>query len=125
MLLGFFLFLSCHYIKTYSANEIPKIEFLNDTISFGTIKPGDSAIVSYEFKNKGYSNLKLISVETGCNCSIVNFPKGEFKLNAGSTIVIKYLNAIDLKKGVINKIFIVQTNCSPSIKILTLTGIVM
>ena len=100
------------------------IRFYKDTINFGEIKKGDSAIATFQFESIGDRPVKIINVEPSCTCSVVDYPKREFEKNTVGRITVKYLNSEDLRDGPITKLIAVQTNCKPSIHILTIEGIV-
>lgn len=108
--------ISCNY------KSAPTIRFDNDTLNFGTIVKGDSAVAHFWFKNAGNSNLQIINVGTTCNCSAVDFPKGVIASDNKGCITIRYNNSLDSRVGNVSKTIVVETNCKPSIYVLTLMG---
>lgn len=85
----------------------PKIVFTNETYDFGTIKQGDTAKYSFEFKNTGKSDLILHRVKSSCGCTATdvlnNSPIKKKKKN-------KYPSDIDLK-------FIYSANSGGSVEV--------
>jgi hypothetical protein len=49
--------------------KLPRIAFINETYDFDSIKEGDTASYSFEFINKGKSNLIIRKVKASCGCT--------------------------------------------------------
>ena len=118
---------SCDSFKTDNQKVgPPKIKFFSDTLNFGKIRRGDSAMVCFRFENIGYGALEINHLELGCSCCVTEFSNLNHKFyhGEGDKIFVQYLNGKDFRDGVITKIFVVQSNALPSINVLTIQGLV-
>lgn len=98
----------------------PVLTLEKDTIQVGTIKRGDSILVSIKVFNSGDDTLKLTDLAMSCGCT-----KGVFTSNTvipGQivSISLEYKNAGDI--GSFDKSVVIENNSDNPFKILRIQG---
>jgi hypothetical protein len=103
-----------------SAENLPVIEFEEETHDFGKITQGEKVSYSFKFKNTGKSNLLISSAQASCGCTVPKPPTEP--LPAGTSNKIDVTFDSNGKSGKFDKQITVLTNCEPNTKILKITG---
>ena len=123
-----FLFFSC----SNSENKIPahlidngaEITILgNESINFEEIIQGDTVYVEFRIKNTGTGDLIITNAKASCGCTQLEYPKDVIKPGSVESISVTF----DSKNrpGKQKKNITLTTNATPSIKILTIEGMVL
>ena len=124
----YFLFFSC----SNSENKIPahlidngaEITILgNESINFEEIIQGDTVYVEFRIKNTGTGNLKIYKAKASCGCTQLKYPEELIKPGSVESISVTYDSKNKLEKQ--KKNITLTTNATPSIKILTIEGMVL
>lgn len=78
--------------KTAAPNpNAPKFQFKGgDSHDFGTVKEGDPAEYSFEFKNVGKEPLIITNASASCGCTTPIWPKEPVLPGKTNKIVVKY-----------------------------------
>lgn len=112
------VFLNSCGLETKQAN----IVFEQDTITF-KIKKGEIFTTSFKFKNAGSDSLKIKNVETGCGCTIIDFPKS-IAPSSSSEIKIQF-DSREKKENQVLQAIVVESNTKPMLHILYLKAIIL
>lgn len=96
------------------------ITFKQDKIDFGTIIDGEITKMNFTFTNNGDVPLILYDVQTGCGCTVTQWPKNPIKPNEIDTIKVKF-NSLN-KTGAQKKFLAIYSNSIENVKIVTFTG---
>lgn len=113
---GIILLASCNSKKS----SLPEIKFQKDTFSFGEIKRGDSVTANYFFSNAGETDLIIEKIGPSCGCTDAFSGKDTLKPKEESFIQATYHSGKD--SGKVLKTIIVESNCSPVLHVLYLSG---
>ncbi len=98
------------------------LSFQETTHDFGVIKPGtDTLWHDFVFVNKGLDPLQITSVNTSCDCTLAEWPKGR-TIQPGQKAVIKGGFKIADKSGPFDKSIIIIANTTPATTFLTIKG---
>jgi hypothetical protein len=87
------------------------VEFETTTHDFGTIKEGDSAVYTYNFKNTGEVPLIITSVAPSCGCTVPEYSKEP--VPAGESGYVKVKFDTNHKKDLVTKTVTVVANTEP------------
>ncbi len=86
------------------------VEWLDSTVSFGSVKPGDPIVVKFRCKNTGSKPLVLTNVKPSCGCTLADYTKEPIQPGAegwvSGSITNKNLS------GEVRKSIVVNTNTS-------------
>ncbi len=88
--------------------DAPKINFTTESYDFGTIKAGETAKFSFDFKNNGNSDLIIHKTKASCGCTASTPEKTTLKKGESSKIDIQF-NSVG-KKGEQHKTVTVISN---------------
>jgi hypothetical protein len=100
----------------------PLIQFHDQVIDIGSIQPGDSINLAFEFINSGRSDLTIINVGTGCYCANAEF--SDQPVPPESSGYIRVLFVAKENKGFFEEPVIVQSNTDPQLTVLKITGFI-
>ena len=103
-----------------SAENLPVIEFEEETHDFGKITQGEKVSYSFKFKNTGKSNLLISSAQASCGCTVPKPPTDPLPPGTSNKIDVTFDS--NGKSGKFDKQITVLTNCEPNTKILKITG---
>ena len=102
---------------------MPEIEINNDSFDFGEIRQDESINAEFLLKNVGDAPLLIRSAKGSCGCTVPEWPKEA--IQAGEDAIIKVVFNSGKKKGKQNKTVTLVTNAIPSVKVLTIKGMVL
>jgi len=123
----YFLFFSC----SSSENKMPdhlidngaEITILgSESINFGEIIEGEKVNLEFKIKNTGKGDLIIANAKASCGCTQLEYPKEIIKPGNQESISVTFDSRN--KKGKQKKSITLTTNATPSIKILTIEGVV-
>ena len=98
------------------------LTFQETSFDFGQVKPGtDTLWHDFVFVNKGLEPLQITSVNTSCDCTLAEWPKGRV-IQPGQKAVIKGGFKIAGKSGPFDKSIIIIANTTPATTFLTIKG---
>jgi hypothetical protein len=98
------------------------ISFQETSFDFGVVKPGtDTLWHDFVFVNKGMDPLEIKSVNTSCDCTLAEWPKGR-SIQPGQKAIIKGGFKIAGKSGPFDKSIIIIANTAPATTFLTIKG---
>lgn len=100
--------------------DLPLIEFEEETHNFGKIREGEKVSYSFKFKNTGKSDLIITDAKGSCGCTVPNYPTKPIKPGEDGIVDVTFDSAG--KSGKQNKTVTLLTNSEPSTKILTIIG---
>lgn len=103
-----------------SSENLPVIEFEEETHDFGKITQGEKVSYSFKFKNTGKSNLLISSAQASCGCTVPKPPTDPLAPGTSNKIDVTFDS--NGKSGKFDKQITVLTNCEPNTKILKITG---
>jgi hypothetical protein len=106
--------------KPDSESLLPEFSFPVETYDFGSIKEGESISYSFEFTNKGKSDLLISSANGSCGCTIADYPKEAIAPGKGSVVKVTFDSKG--KQGMQHKTVTLVANTIPNSKVLTITG---
>ena len=124
----YFLFFSC----SSSENKIPdhlidngaEITILgSESINFGEIIEGEKVNLEFKIKNTGKGDLIITNAKASCGCTQLEYPKEIIKPGDKESISVTFDSKN--RKGKQKKTIRLTTNTTPSIKILTIEGMVL
>ncbi|MBT4478979.1 MAG: DUF1573 domain-containing protein, partial [Flavobacteriales bacterium] len=94
----------------------------NETINFGEIIQGKDKNIEFIIQNTGTGNLIITNGKASCGCTKLEYPKEIIKPGNKERIKVTFnSNKIGEQKNNIT----LTTNATPSIKILTIEGMVL
>ena len=96
------------------------IEFEEKEFDFGKVPQGDTVRHIYRFKNTGTTDLEILRVKTGCECTSSNWKPGPYKMGTSGEIEIIF--STKDKSGPQLKGIVVETNGEKRVEIIKLTG---
>jgi len=98
------------------------LSFQETTFDFGAVKAGtDTLWHDFVFVNKGMDPLQISSVNTSCDCTLAEWPKGRV-IQPGQKATIKGGFKIAGKSGAFDKSIIIIANTTPATTFLTIKG---
>lgn len=100
--------------------DLPLIQFDEETHNFGKIREGEKVSYSFKFKNVGKSDLIITDAKGSCGCTVPNYPTKPIKPGEDGVVDVTFDSAG--KSGKQNKTVTLLTNGEPSTKILTIMG---
>lgn len=83
LLITFFVFYTTHYSQA-------KLEVADAKKNFGFVKKGEVVKIEYSIKNTGNQPLIISSVEIGCSCTTVDYPKQPIDPNTTEKVIITF-----------------------------------
>jgi Protein of unknown function (DUF1573) len=113
------LLFSCNS-KSETAKDLAEIKFYSDTVHFGRIKKGEIIKAAFQYQNIGKSNLKIINISPDCGCTRTDVASKTIQSGNNGKIIFSY----DSKKdsGMILKTIVLETNSTPKLHTLFITG---
>lgn len=122
-----FLFFSCsNYEDKIDDNLIDngaEITIVGDeAINFGEIIQGKDKNIEFIIQNTGTGNLIITNAKASCGCTKLEYPKEIIKPGNKERIKVTFNSN---KTGEQKKNITLTTNATPSIKILTIEGMVL
>ena len=123
LVIGEFVFYSCRdRVNTYENDMgiepavLAQMDSVNYTTiawedsvdNFGTVKEGDSVIVSFKFTNSGDKALFVSSAHSTCGCATVNYPKAAILPGKQGEVIARFQNKY--KPGPVRQNVVVTTN---------------
>tara|TARA_B100001758_G_C18269086_1_gene535335 strand:+ start:235 stop:678 length:444 start_codon:yes stop_codon:yes gene_type:complete len=102
---------------------MPEIEINKDSFDFGEIGQDESINAEFLLKNVGDAPLLIRSAKGSCGCTVPEWPREA--IQAGEDAIVKVIFNSGKKKGKQNKTVTLVTNAIPSIKVLTIKGLVI
>jgi len=123
-----FLFFSCSNSEDKIDDNLidngAEITIIGDeSINFGEIIQGEKVNLEFKIKNTGTGNLKITKAKASCGCTQLEYP--EELIKPGSLESIRVIFDSKNKLGEQKKNIIFTTNATPSIKTLTIEGMVL
>ncbi|MBP7185103.1 MAG: DUF1573 domain-containing protein [Saprospiraceae bacterium] len=109
--------------KDLDTTNLPKIEFIETSYNFDTIKAGKIINKEFSFKNIGKSPLLISDVRSTCGCTIPEWSKDPIMPNQGGIIKVKFDSKH--KEGSQDKPVTIYANTSPQKTVLTIKGFVI
>ena len=91
---------------------LPVIDFEETEHDFGRIIEGETVSYSFNFTNKGKSDLVIADVSTSCGCTVPSYPKTPIR--PGEKGAIKVAFNSNGKRGYQSKNVIVAANTQPN-----------
>lgn len=91
------------------------ITWLDSVANFGEIKPGDTALIKFSFKNSGDKPLFITEVVPSCGCTIADYPREMIPSGGQGLITAKFIS----EKGYIGpvrKSIHISTNTKKSVR---------
>ena len=122
-----FLFFSCFNSEDKIDDNLidngAKITIIGDeSINFGEIIQGEKVNLEFKIKNTGTGNLKITKAKASCGCTQLKYPEEIIKPGNKERIKVTFNSN---KTGEQKKNITLTTNATPSIKILTIEGMVL
>ena len=123
-----FLFFSCSNSEDKIDDNLidngAEITIIGDeSINFGEIIQAEKVNLEFKIKNTGTGNLKITQATASCGCTQLEYP--EELIKPGSLESIRVIFDSKNKLGEQKKNIIFTTNATPSIKTLTIEGMVL
>ena len=94
----------------------------NENINFGEIIEGEKVDLEFRIKNTGTGDLIITNAKASCGCTKLEYPKEIIKPGNKERIKVTFNSN---KIGEQKKNITLRTNATPSIKILTIEGMVL
>jgi hypothetical protein len=100
--------------------KLPKIKFMQDALSFGTIKEDSVVTKNFEFTNTGSADLLITNATGSCGCTIPVFPTTPIAPGEKGNILVKFTakNKFGPQKPTVT----VTSNATPRLVKLQLDG---
>ena len=122
-----FLFFSCFNSEDKIDDNLidngAKITIIGDeSINFGEIIQGKDKNIEFIIQNTGTGNLIITNAKASCGCTKLEYPKEIIKPGNKERIKVTFNSN---KTGEQKKNITLTTNATPSIKILTIEGMVL
>jgi len=122
-----FLFFSCSNSEDKIDDNLidngAEITIVGDeTINFGEIIQGKDKNIEFIIQNTGTGNLIITNAKASCGCTKLEYPKEIIKPGNKERIKVTFNSN---KTGEQKKNITLTTNATPSIKILTIEGMVL
>ncbi|PKQ68595.1 DUF1573 domain-containing protein [Raineya orbicola] len=108
---------------TIFAPDAPRITFTSNTFHFGNLKMGNSVSHTFEFTNTGKKDLKILSVQTSCNCTTTLLEKKIIRPGEKGRITVIYTPKPN-QKNEQKKVILVISNAINKEELLYMTGFV-
>ena len=123
-----FLFFSCSNSEDKIDDNLidngAEITIIGDeSINFGEIIQGEKVNLEFKIKNTGTGNLKITQAKASCGCTQLEYPKEIIKPGNQESISVTFDSKN--RSGKQKKNITLTTNATPSIKILTIEGMVL
>jgi hypothetical protein len=90
------------------------IEWLNPTRNFGTVKEGDSVIITFRCRNTGDNPLFLSEIHSPCGCTVPNYSEKPILPGEEDELPV-YFNTAG-QAGTVHKSIVVTSNTSNGAK---------
>ncbi len=108
---------------TMPVPDAPRITFSSNSFHFGTLKMGNSVSHTFEFTNTGTKDLKILSVQTSCNCTTTLLEKKVVPPGEKGRITVIYTPKPN-QKNEQRKVILVISNAINKEELLYMTGFV-
>ena len=123
-----FLFLSCSNSEDKIDDNLidngAAISIIgNETINFGNIIQGEKVNLEFKIRNIGTGDLIITNAKASCGCTVPEWPKKLLVPGAEGEIKVAFNS--EHRIGYQKKTITLTTNATPSIKILTIEGMVL
>ncbi|MFU8842758.1 MAG: DUF1573 domain-containing protein [Bacteroidales bacterium] len=102
---------------------LPVIAFEKDHHDFGRLIQGEKVTIGFKFRNTGKADLVISQVNSGCGCTVPNFPKEPIKPGESGFIQVSFDSAG--RRGVQNQAVTVVSNCQPNQTILRIKAMII
>jgi hypothetical protein len=102
-----------------TATSNAKIEFVSETIDYGTIENGANGEREFKFKNTGTDALIISTCRGSCGCTVPTCPTEPIMPKQSGVIKVKYDTS---RTGQFTKQITVESNDPSGIKILKIQG---
>ena len=102
-----------------TATSNAKIEFVSETIDYGTIENGANGEREFKFKNAGTDALIISTCRGSCGCTVPTCPTEPIMPKQSGVIKVKYDTS---RTGQFTKQVTVESNDPSGIKILKIQG---
>jgi hypothetical protein len=102
-----------------TATSNAKIEFVSETIDYGTIENGANGEREFKFKNAGTDALIISTCRGSCGCTVPTCPTEPIMPKQSGVIKVKYDTS---RTGQFTKQITVESNDPSGIKILKIQG---
>jgi hypothetical protein len=79
--------------KTAVSGQMPKIDFEEEMHDFGLVKAGEILTYSFQFTNRGETDLKINNAETDCGCIEATIAKSTIPAGEKGFIEVKFNSA--------------------------------
>ena len=123
-----FLFFSCSNSEDKIDDNLidngAEITIIGDeSINFGEIIEGEKVNLEFKIKNTGTGDLIIANAKASCGCTQLEYPKEVIKPGNEESISVTFDST--KKQGKQKKNIRLTTNATPSIKTLTIEGMVL
>ncbi len=95
----------------------------SESVNFGEIIEGEKVNLEFKIKNTGKGDLIITGATVSCGCTQPEYPKERIKPGNIENISVTFDSTN--RKGKQKKNITLETNATPSIKILTIEGMVL
>jgi len=109
--------------ETKPEGPLPELQFATTKHDFGTIKAGDPAEFTFNFKNNGKAPLVISAVKPSCGCTVPEYTKTPIEAGADGFVKVKF--DTNGKSNVQNKTVTVIANTYPKETILSFTAFII
>ena len=99
----------------------PKIEFIEETIDYGTVDYNGDGVREFKFTNNGKEPLIISRAKGSCGCTVPTWPKEPIMPGETGTIKVKYATN---RPGRFTKTITISSNANTPTKRLTIKGTV-
>lgn len=112
-------FIGMFSITAFAQEKMPKIEFKETVINYGTIEKGADGVRVFEFTNTGEAPLIISKAKSTCGCTVPEWPKEPIMPGESGKIKVKY----DTKRvGPLRKTITVTSNADTPTVALKIKG---
>ena len=113
------IIIACNSDKK-SKVDMAEIKFLKDTLNFVKIEKGDSLKAVFPFQNTSTVDLAIKKIGASCGCTNAYTTKEIISPGQIGSINVSYNSGEDT--GMVLKTIVVESNTSPALKVLYITG---
>lgn len=97
------LMIGCAYVFS-----MPKVSISPSKVDMGTLHRGETRIVSVHLRNTGHKTLRILSVDTMCECTTADI--GKRSLRTGESTEIRVRLDSSTLSGKVDRLVCVKTN---------------
>jgi hypothetical protein len=102
---------------------MPEIELDHDFFDFGEMNQDELVSIDFKLKNIGNAPLLIRSAKASCGCTVPEWPREPVVVGDIANIKVTFNSGT--RSGKQNKTVTLVTNAIPSIKVLTIKGVVL